>query len=291
MRSTRREGLALASGRAARLEQGEPMPRHFTSIDDLAPAYDHVYLSPHLDDAALSCGGAIARFVGSGQTALVVNICAGSPPAAGPFSPFAQQMHRQWGLPPAEAVRRRIHEDVEALETLGADCLLLDQLDAIYRLPEAYVDDPTLFGEVAPGDPLGDALRPLLADLVARFPAAIFYAPLGVGQHVDHQATHLAAAGCAGRISLAFYEDFPYVATPGALEKRLAQLGGSEFFLPSVTAIDETLARKISAIQAYESQIATLFGDLRAMAERVSAYAGGLRSEAGSYGERIWMRR
>lgn len=268
------------------------MPKHFTSIDELPVAYEHIYLSPHLDDAALSCGGSIARFVGAGQAVLIVNICAGSPPPAGPFSPFAAQQHRQWGLPPDAAVQRRIHEDVEALETLGADCLLLDQLDAIYRMPAAYVDDETLFGAVAEGDPLAAALRERIATLIERFPAAIFYAPLGVGQHVDHQAAHEVAAGCAREgLSLAFYEDFPYVATPGALDARLSRLGGAEFFLPSITDIDATLARKISAIQAYVSQIGTLFGDLETMAARVTAYAEGLRPEAGTYGERIWMRR
>ncbi|MBX0327252.1 PIG-L family deacetylase [Oscillochloris sp. ZM17-4] len=268
------------------------MPHHYISPDDLAATYDHIYLSPHLDDAALSCGGSIARFVGAGQTVLVVNICAGSPPAAGPFSPFAQRMHRQWGLPPDEAVRRRTQEDVEALETLGADCLLLGLLDAIYRMPEAYVGDETLFGTVAPDDTLADSLRGQVAALAARYPAAIFYAPLGVGQHVDHQATYEVAVGLAqSGLSMAFYEDFPYVAVPGALDRRMAQIGGAEIFLPSVTGIDATLARKISAVEAYASQISTLFGDLATMAERVTAYAEGLRPEAGTYGERIWMRR
>ncbi len=268
------------------------MPRHYTSLDDLAATYDHIYLSPHIDDAALSCGGGIARFVGAGQSVLVVDICAGSPPPAGPFSPFAQQLHRQWALPPDEAVQLRIKEDIQALETLGADCLLLDMLDAIYRMPVAYADNDTLFGSVAAGDTLADSLRGHLAALAARFPTAIFYAPLGVGQHVDHQATYEAAAGLAlSGTSLAFYEDFPYVASPGALEKRLDQLGGAAIFLASVTDIDATLPRKISAIEAYASQIATLFGDLEAMASKVMAYAEGLRPEVGTYGERIWMHR
>jgi LmbE family N-acetylglucosaminyl deacetylase len=268
------------------------MPHHFTNLDDLAASYDHIYLSPHLDDAALSCGGSIARFVADGQSVLVVNICAGSPPADGVFSPFAQQMHRQWALPPTEAVRQRIQEDVEALETLGADCYLLDRLDAIYRMPDAYVDDATLFGTVAPDDPLADSLRGQVSALATRFPAAIFYAPLGVGQHVDHQATHdIAVEFVRGGLSMAFYEDFPYVAVAGAIDRRLAQIGGAEIFLPSVTDIDATLARKISAVESYGSQISTLFGDVATMARSVTAYAEGLRPDSGTYGERIWMRR
>lgn len=268
------------------------MPHHYTSLDDLSTTYDHIYLSPHLDDAALSCGGSIARFIAAGQTVLVVNICAGSPPPAGPFSPFAEQLHRQWGLPPDEVVRRRIGEDVAALETLGADCLLLDLLDAIYRLPDAYHDNATLFGPVAPNDPLADQLRTYVVGLAARFPSAIFYAPLGIGQHVDHQLTYMVAERFShSGMSLAFYEDFPYVALAGALDRRLAQIADSAIFLPSVTDIDASLARKISAIESYGSQISTLFGDLAAMARSITTYAERLRPEVGTYGERIWMKR
>ena len=42
---------------------------------------DHLYLSPHFDDAALSCGGQIATFTAAGQSVLVVTITGGDPPA------------------------------------------------------------------------------------------------------------------------------------------------------------------------------------------------------------------
>jgi LmbE family N-acetylglucosaminyl deacetylase len=201
-------------------------------------------------------------------------------------------MHRQWQLPADQAVRRRVHEDVEALETLGADAYLLPQLDAIYRMPASYTDDATLFGAVHPADPLAAALREQAAALAARYPAAIFYAPLGVGQHVDHQAAYAVARELAGGgLSVAFYEDFPYVADPGALDRRMEALGGRASFVAGVTDIDATLARKISAIESYGSQISTLFGTSAAMAERVRAYAEELRPEQGTYGERIWIRR
>ncbi|EFO81695.1 LmbE family protein [Oscillochloris trichoides DG-6] len=268
------------------------MPFHYTRIEDLAPHYDQIYLSPHLDDAALSCAGSIANFVALGHSVLVVTICAGSPAPNSAFSAFAQQQHRQWRLPPEQAVQQRIQEDIAALETLGADCLLLDLLDAIYRVPAAYHDEASLFGLTAAGDPLGPALRAQVAALVARYPNAIFYAPLAVGMHVDHQITYTVASEFVrGGVDIAFYEDFPYAATTGALERRLAALGGAELFLPVVISIDATLARKISALESYTSQIGTLFGDLATMAARVTAYAESLRPDEGTYGERIWMPR
>ena len=40
---------------------------------------DHLYLSPHFDDAALSCGGQIATWTAAGQSVLVVTITGGDP--------------------------------------------------------------------------------------------------------------------------------------------------------------------------------------------------------------------
>lgn len=264
------------------------MPIHDHQLAQLTTTYQHIYLSPHLDDAALSCGGSIARYTTAGTPVLVVNICSGALPPAAHLSPFAQLLHERWGLPSAEAVARRLHEDAVALETLGADRLQLDLLDAIYRMPEHYTDDATLFGTVADDDPLADQLRDHLVTLAARFPEAIFYAPLGVGHHVDHQAVHAAARTLHQHgTRVAFYEDFPYVTRAGALAQRLDELGGQASFTPVVTAIDDTLARKIAAIEAYISQLGVLFGDRLAMAQTVRAYAATVPPETGTYGERI----
>ncbi len=267
------------------------MPFHDHQLAHLTTTYQHIYLSPHLDDAALSCGGSIARFASAGAPVLVVNICSGTLPPNAHLSPFAHLLHDRWGLPAAEAVARRLHEDAVALQTLGADRIQLDLLDAIYRMPEHYGDDATLFGVVADDDPLAAQLSDYLAALAVRCPEAVFYAPLGVGHHVDHQAVHAAASTLYQHgARVAFYEDFPYVARAGALAQRLDELGGQALFTPVVTAIDDTLARKIGAIEAYASQLGVLFGDRLAMAQAVQAYAATVPPDTGTYGERIWTR-
>jgi LmbE family N-acetylglucosaminyl deacetylase len=261
---------------------------------EIGATYQHIYLSPHSDDAALSCGGAIARHVAAGRRVLVVTICAAAPSAGALFNALAQENHQSWGVSGAEAMARRLQEDVMAMELLGADYLWLDFLDAMYRMPEHYVDDPTLFGAIAPYDPLAVRLAATLAAMHDRCPGATLYAPLGVGNHVDHQATYMAAEALAllGR-SVAFYEDAPYAFRPGAVAGRLAALSGAERgggFLPSLIDIDRTLARKISAVDAYASQIGRLFGGSEAMVAAVTAYAESLRPEQGTYGERLWLR-
>src|SRR5689334_12434287 len=78
----------------------------------------HVYLSPHLDDAALSCGGMIHQQTQAGERVVVVTLCAGGPPA-GALSDFAQSLHTRWQTP-VEAVAVRRAEDLAALKVLGA---------------------------------------------------------------------------------------------------------------------------------------------------------------------------
>jgi LmbE family N-acetylglucosaminyl deacetylase len=270
------------------------MSAKIDSPQDIAVAYQHIYLAPHLDDAALSCGGAIARHIAAGHEVLVVTICAGAPPSDGPLSTFATWIHGRWGTSAADAMALRRTEDVAALESLGADYLWLDFLDSIYRVPDAYNDNSRtgtsgIFGPLAPNDTLpADLEAPLLA-ICERCPGAVVYAPLGVGNHVDHQATYIAANALAVRgYSVAFYEEFPYAAQPGAVEARLAALGGS--FIASIIDIDNSLARKISAIDSYASQMEELFGSAEAMSPAVIAYAELLRPDESTYGERIWLR-
>ncbi len=259
-------------------------------IEDLRQihdGYDHIYLSPHLDDAALSCGGAIARHTSAGARVLVVTLCTAAPPPAGPFSHFANAVHQDWGLAPAEVVSERLREDDLALARLDADTYRAGLLDAIYRRPDAYNTREALFGTPAPDDSLLYSTHQLIAALHGRVPRATFYAPLGVGNHVDHQITHAAARAGAGAV-MAFYEDFPYMLWEGAFEQRMRALGLP--FVASTIDIDSTLTRKIGAISAYASQLSSLFEDPTALAQLVGDYAENLRPESGTYGERVWLR-
>lgn len=241
--------------------------------------YERIFISPHLDDAALSCGGALVQ-----APSLVVTICTGAPGADRPMSGLAREIHAEWGLAPEEAVTARLQEDARAMETLAADYYWAGLLDAIYRVPEAYDSRDRLFGDPQPGDPLGPALRRLLEALAGCAPRAQFYAPLGVGRHVDHLLTHAAARETLPPGRLWFYEDIPYVISdPRGLERRLAKLGGR--WEPQTVEIGRSLERKLDAIAAYASQMEALFGGPAAMRERVADYAA---SVGPGGAERLW---
>ncbi len=245
--------------------------------------YGHIFIAPHLDDAVLSCGGMIARHASRGAQVLVVTLCAGVPDPSVPLSPFAEYLHQAWSLG-NDPLALRQNEDARALARLGIDGLHLNQLDAIYRDP-AYSSREAIFGTLQPNDPLVAFTAEALQTLRIQNPTATLYLPLAVGQHVDHQAAfaaHVQAADAA----IAFYEDFPYVAKPDALAQRMAGL--TEQFIESVVALDEAdLARKLSAITEYHSQLGELFPN-EPMDAVVTAYAASVGDDEHP-SERLWL--
>ncbi|MEK7389804.1 MAG: PIG-L family deacetylase [Elusimicrobiota bacterium] len=249
----------------------------------------HVFLSPHLDDAALSCGALIAQLSAAGQACLVVTVCAGVPPAGFVFSKAALRLHRSWGLRDETAVQTRLAEDSAAMALLGAQRRLLDFLDDMYRPPVLVERARRKLARL--GAELGAWTRAttvdarLAADVAAAlrdirilYPGTAWYAPLGVGLHPDHLAVYEAARRLPDMgDAMLFYEDFPYGVVPGASARRLAEIGGQQTRRP-FRIEEKALASKLSAISAYGSQVSTLIdGGAAAMPQAVS-----------EFGERFW---
>jgi LmbE family N-acetylglucosaminyl deacetylase len=252
-----------------------------SSADVPGTGYDYIYLSPHLDDVILSCGGAIVAARRRGARVLVATVCTGSPAPDLPDSPLAEQLHASWKLRRDEVMPVRLGEDERALAIVDADGLRLGFLDAVYRLPSRYASEDELFGAIAPADPLPRALGEVVRALAERVPAT-FYLPLGVGRHVDHQITHQVWRGLAARGSrLAFYEDVPYSLTAGRLEQRLGEVGVA--LVAEDIDVTDTLARKVEAARAYASQVDSLFGsdtEMRRLLElQASSYDRSLLAE------------
>jgi len=253
---------------------------------DTAHSYNHVYLAPHLDDAALSCGGRIALQRQAGERVLVATICAGSPPTDATLSPFAQYLHGAWALGDDPIAQRRA-EDVAALAVLGCDGLHLDQLDAPYRVAH-YGEGDNWRGTPVLDDPLLPAAQAIMQQLWHQQPKARFYVPFGVGNHVDHQLVCVAGLQLhnAGA-DVVWYEDAPYAAKdPAAIDARLRVL--ADQFVPKIVEISAVLERKLEAIRCYASQLGELFGD-QVMEQVMTQYAqtGG---EHHDLGERVWHR-
>ncbi|HEV8635226.1 MAG TPA: PIG-L family deacetylase [Chloroflexota bacterium] len=245
--------------------------------------YRHVYLEPHFDDVALSCGGQVRLQTARGEAVLVVTLFAGDPGAGAAVTAFAAGQHARWGGH-GDPIAERRAEQRAALAALGADWLPLDHFDAIYR-GDQYLSDDDLFGPVKPGDAgLVEAIGAELAAAAVENPGAAWYAPLGVGNHVDHQLA-LRAAQAARLAPLWLYEDFPYAAQR-PVEPIARALGARA---ASTTDIGGGLEAKIAAIGCYRSQIPTLFGDAERMVEAVRSFA--LARGRGRPAERYWRLR
>jgi LmbE family N-acetylglucosaminyl deacetylase len=229
-------------------------------------AHRHIFVEPHFDDVALSCGGTVRGLADAGAPVLVVTLFAGSPGREAEVTDFAAGQHERWGGAD-DPIEARRAEQRAALELLGAAWLPLDWLDAIYR-GDQYLSDGDLFGPVKSGDAgLAAEIGTRLGALRGQNPGASWCAPLGVGNHVDHQ---LALAACRDFPGLRLYEDFPYAARPGAVARRAAEIGARPAERVDVSG---QLGAKIEAIGCYPSQIPTLFGDAESMARAVRDFA------------------
>jgi LmbE family N-acetylglucosaminyl deacetylase len=248
----------------------------------------HIVLSPHLDDAPLSCGGSIHRWASADEPVLVITVMTGDPPA-GPHSPFAEYQHASWGVSAAEAFAIRRSEEAAALGRLGASYTQLGLLDCIYRGDNAgffYTSEEAIFGSVHPADePLIDTLTQRLAGLEPFAPGAAVYSPLGLGDHIDHQLVRRAAERWRGR-DLLYYEDYPY-AYRMRLDRNEIQRGEPGLVSRRVWLTEGDVRAKIEAIGRYRSQMGILFGGYSQMEAGVWAYG---RAAAGGNGwaERFW---
>jgi LmbE family N-acetylglucosaminyl deacetylase len=256
--------------------------------------YQRIYLSPHLDDAVLSCGGRIYQERQAGLPVLVVTLMAGDPPPEAAETPFASALHASWGLDTHSnpvAVRRA--EDEEALSVLGAHSVHWGWPDCIYRRHPTtkeflYHSEAHLFG------PVQLIERGLIVNIARRLaalplaPGGRVYTPMTVGGHVDHRLVRQATE--AWRVpegELVYYEDYPYVERPEALAAILEN--GSVWRDEIVPLSEAATAAKIAAVACYRSQISTFFANTDEMAQRLRAYAASASGGAGR-AERYWYR-
>jgi LmbE family N-acetylglucosaminyl deacetylase len=265
---------------------------HLERIEHITAQYRGIYLQPHYDDAALSCGGALGVQQMAGMRTLVITVFGGAPAEGAALSPFAAQSLQRTGqsLDPKLAIQQRREEDTAALELLGADSLWLEYPDAIFRgTPPYYASEEALFGTVNPGDLNVDSeLAMLLPRIHELAPLAVIYAPMGIGHHVDHQLCCSAADRLAQlKVNVKFYEDFPYVSRPGALAARQKDLGIS--MEPEWIEISGVMRTKEEAIARYSSQVPQLFQGEDRMRQAVRDYSSSLRrAYPGIQVERYW---
>jgi len=189
-----------------------------------------IYLSPHLDDAVLSCGGFIYDQVQRGEDVEVWTfMCAVPKNALG------------------EKYIKRMKEDRSALKILGAKPIHYNFLDALDRKD---TNGEKLYTSVfVPLDPEEYSVYPM-SELLKRELRTddIVMCPLALGKHVDHVIVRTACEMLG--IPITYFVDFPYVDyLPGQLEPT------TQGFIKQTEPISpEGLAHWMDAVCEYVSQ-------------------------------------
>jgi LmbE family N-acetylglucosaminyl deacetylase len=234
------------------------------------PANRLIFLSPHPDDAVLSCGGWIYQLAQNGERPIVVTIFSGDRSETAPLSDFARSLQVRWQLGDDAPARRR-DEDRAACDRLGCYLIHLPFADAVYRAaenrPPIYETEETIFGKVHEEeivDRVTEALRPR----VRRVSNARLVIPLTAGLHVDHVITRLAAEQLT--VESIYYEDYPYAEQP---ERMTHVWRSTEWQADTIGLSEDALQAKIEAFLLHRSQISTFYRDDEEVALRLRAYA------------------
>ncbi len=236
-----------------------------------------IYLSPHFDDAVLSCGGLIWEQAQAGTPVEIWTIFAGDPPP-GPLSAFAHATHFLWGTSDgAKTVALRKLEDQEAARLVGAELLHFDVPDCIYRRsPDGTPLYPeSVFVPLHPSDQgvLKHVASALKSELL---PGDILVCPLTLGGHVDHVLVRRVAESL--HRPLHYYADVPYLLNnPQTLNPAIATMQDELFGIS-----EDGLRAWLDGVAAYKSQISSLYSGEGTLEDAIRSYW------QSRYGVRLW---
>ncbi|WP_419804269.1 PIG-L family deacetylase [Terriglobus sp.] len=245
-------------------------------------------LSPHRDDAAFSCGLIMLALLHAGADLTVVNVFT--------RSDYAVDLQTvDPALPQVDAVSRarrledeHFVEDITASVGRDSGSVQLHDfgwLDAPLRLnikTERVLEAPLTDAEV-------EQQAAGLAAQIACLPLfdAVF-APIALGDHIDHRIVRQAAGRCTAADRLCFYEDLPYAARLTSAERkhqafRAVPSNPTQHFLPHALHLPNGPHLKKRFAMHYPSQIA------EGVADEMASYAEQWSSGTGV--ERWWATR
>jgi len=175
-----------------------------------------IVLSPHLDDAALSCGGLLTAIKGK-VSRLVVTIACGNP-APNPLDSCSEARKKPRARKGHASPTQRRGEDVDAMHSIDCDFVHLGFEDAIYRRSPTsgnliYRSARSKWS-IPSREDAGyiEELYFVLKRLCQNMGRVLIVSPLGVGFHVDHTiCAQVALRLATSPLDILFYEDFPYI--------------------------------------------------------------------------------
>ena len=182
-------------------------------VENLEPGvYDTVFVSPHLDDVAFSCPGALHSLRKSGRKVLVIVV----------FSHAGDD---------AEAERiyeYRRAEECRAAMRGGYDLVWGHFVDAPFRPWPHRNFMEIIWGESPKDEEIVNTIKEWLRKVIGHVRPRQVVGPLGVGRHIDHRLSYRALRQISngqGELDLWYYEERPYALIDGAVAMRLAEMG------------------------------------------------------------------
>ena len=224
-----------------------------------------LFISPHLDDVAFSCGGTLAKCLRADRAAVVCTIFTAS--VDDPRG-FALRCQTDKGLTPEiDYMLLRRAEDAEFARLIGgARVRHLAFREAPHR---GYESAAELFAGERTDDEVWREIADELKRLARESNPRIVFAPQGLGNHVDHLQTIRAVRAAEFRAPVVWYRDTPYAIRDAA--------AAPAPFLPDdlselAIAIDEEIEAKIDGCIAYTTQTDFQFGGADALREKLFGF-------------------
>lgn len=237
-------------------------------IDNKTRVY---FISPHLDDAVLSCGELITELSDKIEV-VVVNVF--TEISEGPLTFSARAFLKQCGKKDAKSLfEERKKEDKEALGSIGARVKSLGFVDAQWRkkgelnflekmvgyiLPEFIHIYPVYRWHIANGkisnqdNKMIEKIKIEILDSVGNDKNFLVFCPIAIGGNVDHQIVRDCCLDIFDK-NLILWADFPYSAKAQADFDRISEYRGEIF------ASDK--AKKDKLLRMYQSQYDALVKD------------------------------
>jgi LmbE family N-acetylglucosaminyl deacetylase len=256
-----------ASPLTSTIDDAAPLRRLISAIND---GERLLVLSPHLDDAILSCGALLTYAAQYVPVTVATFFTEAGPP---PYTVSASRYLHQVGVRDARRLYgERRAEDRRVLERMGVEWRHAGLTDAPFRrkpptgarrwrhsghLPAelAHVY-PTYRLHIASGRIAADDTETVrratsfLETLLSQRRGPVF-APAGVGRHVDHVLVRTAASLCGA--PAIYYSELPYNQRH-TIDPAFVRCNGLV-----VMTWSEFLAEKAARIREYTSQFAALF--------------------------------
>lgn len=231
---------------------------------------EYIFISPHLDDVSLSCGGIVHQLSKIGNRVQIWTIFAGDPPSSD-YPDFAISLHQRWKLD-QDIVKIRRTEDVTSCEILGAGIFHFQYPDCIYRNfgdgQPVVQKEEDLYQEI-----LGN--QRLLVNEISRElsqklePGQILVVPLSIGHHLDHQIVNKSVHLLKNEI-IYYYTDYPYSLNSNVEIKTLIP---KNYIQKSFDLANDDINAWHKSVSVYRSQISTFWSDANRMVQEIINYA------------------